>query len=99
MSELIFFSFQNPHRGRTFLNSRNFVTLQCVEAFDCDSLLKKHYLISFFPPAAHGNQRSQEQSFQFYLTPYQANEIAYNREIIQGQKAEYTVQVPPLFVY
>ncbi|XP_018906959.1 E3 SUMO-protein ligase PIAS2 isoform X2 [Bemisia tabaci] len=46
---------------------------------------------------AHGNQRSQEQSFQFYLTPYQANEIAYNREIIQGQKAEYTVQVQVRF--
>lgn len=37
--------------------------------------------------------RGHESSFVFYLSPHQASEVAFNREIGPGSKNEYPVQV------
>lgn len=42
-----------------------------------------------------GTARMQEQSFVFHLTPTQANDMAYNRDV-SGGKTDYSVQVSSL---
>ncbi|XP_054278417.1 E3 SUMO-protein ligase PIAS3-like isoform X2 [Macrosteles quadrilineatus] len=57
------------------------------------------HIAELFKPStlmAVGSARMQEQSFVFHLTPSQANEIAYNREVT-ASKSEYTVQVQMRF--
>lgn len=38
------------------------------------------------------NQRTQDNTFQFHLTPQQANAIGLSRDMRPGSKVEYSVQ-------